>query len=166
MILYGDEMPHSPFELAYEEIQSFSNSSTSEDNRMNSIIDEDSHLSRLELISMLDPFNTDFLTDEGIMEVMALKKIPWNDTHHHSAFLSSFEKIENNFSFMFSSEILSDPQCPKSTLSSNSKQNLGNISATIPIDISLKPEITENIHIGSSFSIEEIKTYKALFQES
>ena len=36
---------------------------------------------------------------------------------------------------------------------------------TIPIEISIKPRITENIHIGASFSIEEIDLYKALFQE-
>ena len=56
-------------------ILSFSNSSTSEDNRMNMIIDEYSHLSRLEPIFMPNPFNTNFLIDEGIMEVMTLDKI-------------------------------------------------------------------------------------------
>lgn len=35
----------------------------------------------------------------------------------------------------------------------------------IPIDISVKPGITENIHIGASCSITEINMYKALFQE-
>ena len=35
----------------------------------------------------------------------------------------------------------------------------------IPIDISVKPKIIENIHIGASCSLEEISTYKALFQE-
>lgn len=40
MILYGDEMPRSPFELAYEAIQSFSNPSTSNVDQMNMIIDE------------------------------------------------------------------------------------------------------------------------------
>ena len=35
--------------------------------------------------------------------------------------------------------------------------------ATILIDISVKPGITENIHIGASCSLEEIQTYKVLF---
>jgi len=35
----------------------------------------------------------------------------------------------------------------------------------IPLDISLKPGIVQNLHIGASFSPFEIETYKALFQE-
>jgi len=66
---------------------------------------------------------------------------------------------------MFSSKIITDPQCPIAILSSNSDRNLGNISTTIPIDISVKLGITENIHIGYSYSLEEIQTYKSLFQE-
>jgi len=47
----------------------------------------------------------------------------------------------------------------------DSELNLGNISKTIPLDISVKPGIIENIHIGASCTDDEIKTYKALFQE-
>jgi hypothetical protein len=43
--------------------------------------------------------------------------------------------------------------------------NLGNISPTIPLDISIKPRIVENVHIGASCSADEIQIYKALFQE-
>ena len=53
------------------------------------------------------------------MEVMTLDEIPWHDTHHRSNFLPSFDKIDNNCSSMFSSETLSDPQNPISTLSSS-----------------------------------------------
>jgi len=99
------------------------------------------------------------------MEVMTLDEMPWDDTHHRSTFLPSFYKIENNLSSMFSSETLNDPQSPISILSFDFEQNLGNISTTIPVDISMKPGITENIHIGASCSLEEIQTYKTLFQE-
>jgi len=47
----------------------------------------------------------------------------------------------------------------------DSELNLENVSQTIPIDISVKPRIVENIHIGASCTRDEIKTYKALFQE-
>ena len=47
----------------------------------------------------------------------------------------------------------------------DSELNLGNISRTIPIDISVKLGIVENIHIGGSCTKDEIQTYKALFQE-
>jgi hypothetical protein len=42
---------------------------------------------------------------------------------------------------------------------------LGNISPTIPLDISIKLGVVENVHIGASCSSDEIQTYKALFQE-
>lgn len=54
---------------------------------------------------------------------------------------------------------------PMSILHSYSETNLGNISATIPIDISINRGISENIHIGASCSIDEINMYKTLFQE-
>ena len=38
-------------------------------------------------------------------------------------------------------------------------------SKTIPLDISVNPGIIENVHIGASCTEDEIKTYKALFQE-
>lgn len=47
----------------------------------------------------------------------------------------------------------------------DSELNLGNISWTFPIDISVKLGIVENIHIGASCTEDEIQTYKALFQE-
>lgn len=36
---------------------------------------------------------------------------------------------------------------------------------TVPIDISVKLGIVENIHIGASCTPDEIQAYKALFQE-
>ena len=47
----------------------------------------------------------------------------------------------------------------------DSELNLGNISRTIPIDISVKLGIVENIHIAASCTDDEIQLYKALFQE-
>jgi hypothetical protein len=43
--------------------------------------------------------------------------------------------------------------------------NLINISPTIHIDISIKPGIIENVHIGASCSPDEIVTYMSLFKE-
>jgi hypothetical protein len=43
--------------------------------------------------------------------------------------------------------------------------NLSNISPTIPLDISIKPGVVENVHIGASCSTDEVVTYKSLFQE-
>ena len=43
--------------------------------------------------------------------------------------------------------------------------NMANIFATIPINISIKPDVVENIYIGASCSPEEIAIYTALFKE-
>ena len=43
--------------------------------------------------------------------------------------------------------------------------NIENISATIPINISVNLDVVENIHIGANCSPEEIAIYTALFKE-
>ena len=43
--------------------------------------------------------------------------------------------------------------------------NMVNISATIPINISMNPDVMENIYIGANCSPEEIAIYTALFKE-
>ena len=43
--------------------------------------------------------------------------------------------------------------------------NMANISATIPINISVNLDVVENIHIGANCSPEEIAIYTALFKE-
>ena len=43
--------------------------------------------------------------------------------------------------------------------------NMANISAIIPINISVNPDVMENIYIGAKCSPEEIAIYIALFKE-
>ena len=43
--------------------------------------------------------------------------------------------------------------------------NMENISATIPINISINPNVVENVHIGTNCSVVEIAIYTALFKE-
>jgi hypothetical protein len=43
--------------------------------------------------------------------------------------------------------------------------NLSNISPTIPLNISIKPGVVKNVHIGASCSHDKVVTYKSLFQE-
>ena len=45
------------------------------------------------------------------------------------------------------------------------KRNMENIFATIPINISVNPDVVENIHINANCSHEEIVIYTALFKE-
>ena len=43
--------------------------------------------------------------------------------------------------------------------------NMENISITIPINISVNPNVMENVHIDTNCSLEEIVIYTALFKE-
>ena len=43
--------------------------------------------------------------------------------------------------------------------------NMENISATIPINISVNPNVVENVHIDANCSPKEIAIYKSLFKE-
>ena len=97
---------------------------------------------------------------------MSSDEVPWDDIHHRSSFLPELYKLENDFSSIFTINYVKEPQKPTLIIHSDFETNLGNISTTVPIDISVKPGIIENVHIGASYSIEEINTYKALFQES
>ena len=92
-----------------------------------------------------------------------MDELPRDDLHHRSSFLHDLDKFENDFSFIFTIDYVEEPQNTISITNMDSEINLGNISTTIPIDISIKPGIFENIHIGASCTIDEINTYKALF---
>eukprot|EP00253_Pinus_taeda_P024659 PITA_24659 len=102
-------------------------------------------------------------TDEKIREILFVDDLPWEDLHHQSSFLPELDHFENDFSSIFTADYVKEPQNPLKH--SDSELNLGNISRTIPIDISVKPRVIENIHIGASCMDKEIQTYKALFQE-
>ena len=43
--------------------------------------------------------------------------------------------------------------------------NMENISATIPINISVNPNVVENVHIGANCFPKEIAIYTSLFKE-
>eukprot|EP00253_Pinus_taeda_P028434 PITA_28434 len=126
----GDDMPLSPFEVAYQSQQ---------------------------------PFSETVHTDEQIRELLSVDALPWEDLHHRSSFLPEIDHFENDFSSIFTAEYVQEPQNPLKH--PDFEQNLANISRTVPIDISVKPGIVENIHIGASCKDTEFNTYKALFQE-
>ena len=99
------------------------------------------------------------------MEVMSLDMIPWEDYHHRSYFLPPCHMVENHFASMVSSDIVLNPQYLILTRSVDSEGNLCNITKTMPVDISVKPGIYENIHIGQKSSPEEVRSFIDLFKE-
>jgi hypothetical protein len=142
---YSDEMTLSPFESAYQAIQSTTPYTTS--------------LGELSP----DPFCVIFPTDEMIMSVM--EDTPWDNGHHHSFLFLEQHTIEKYQWISTPSIVFIISTIPKSTHDVFSEGNLSNISPTIPLDISIKPGIVENVHIGASCSPDKIITYTSLFKE-
>ena len=96
---------------------------------------------------------------------MSLDKMPWKDYHYRSSFLPPCHMVEDHFTSMVSSDIITNPQSPILTHSVDSEGNLCNITKNMPMDISAKPGISENIFIGQNSSPEEVQSYTALFKE-
>jgi hypothetical protein len=153
---YGDTMPLSPIELAYSMIQSIGES-------------YDSH-SRLLLDEEIDRFSSpywdthtstshEFLnivlpSKDSIMEFMNLQDKPWEDSHHRSSLFPFGENKETQMQTLTSTDIQYPSLLPSTSYPILFEGNLGNISKTISIDISVKPGVMENIHIGAHCSPE------------
>jgi hypothetical protein len=146
-IHYGNQMPLSPVESAYQDIQSA-------DPFTPSLGD-----------SSPDPFHVTFPTDEMIMSVMSMEDTLWDDGHHRSILFLEQHTLESYQRISTPSTVVVIASVPDSTHDVLYEGNLSNISPTIPLDISIKPGVIENVHIGSSCSTEEVVTYKSLFQE-
>jgi hypothetical protein len=142
---YGHAMPLSQVEYAYQAIQSATPSTPS--------LDELSP----------DPFHVICPTDEMIMFVM--EDTPWDNGHHRSIHFLEQHTLENYQRISTPSTVVVISTVPESTHDVFSEGNLRNILPTIPIDISIKPGIVENVHIGASCSPDEIVTYMSLFKE-
>jgi hypothetical protein len=142
---FGNVMSLSPVELAYHAIQLATPSYSS--------LDELSP----------DPFHVIFPIDEMIMSVM--EDTPWDDGHHCSILFLEQHTLENYQRISTSSIVVVISMVPATSHDVFAEENLSNISPTIPIDISVKPGIVENVHIGASCSPDEIVTYTSLFKE-
>jgi hypothetical protein len=110
-----------------------------------------------------DPFHVIFPTEEMIMSVM--EDTPWDDGYHHSILFLEQHTLENYQRILTPSTVFVISTIPRSSHDVFAEGNLSNISPMIPIDISVKPGIVENVHIGASCSLDEIVTYTSLFKE-
>jgi hypothetical protein len=144
-IRFGNEMSLSPVESNYQAIQLATPSTPS--------LDELSP----------DPFRVIFPTDKMIMSIM--EETPWDDGHHRSILFLEQHTLENYQRISTLLMIVIILTVPESIHDVFFEGNLSNISATIHIDISIKPGIVENVHIGASCSPNEIVTYTSLFKE-
>jgi hypothetical protein len=144
-LCYGDTMSLSPVKSSYQAIQSTTPSTPS--------LDELSP----------DPFHVIFPTDEMIMSIM--EDTPWDDGHHCSILFLEQHTLESYQWISTPSTVVVISTVSESAHDVFSEGNLSNISPTIPLNISIKPGIVENFHIGASCSSDEIVTYTSLFKE-
>jgi hypothetical protein len=142
---YGDEISLILVESAYQAIQSATPSTPS--------------------LGELSPdlFYVIFPTDEMIMSV--LEDNPWDAGHHHSILFLEQHTLENYQWILTPSTVVIISTVPESAHDVFSEGNLSNISPTIRLDISVKPGIIENVHIGASCSSDEIINYTSLFKD-
>jgi hypothetical protein len=99
------------------------------------------------------------------MEMLSIDDLPWDDNHHRSSFLPPLEEINQDIHSVFPLDVTDAPQYPILTQDTLSEGNMGNISTTIVIDISIKEGVMENINLGSNCTPEEVVSYTALFKE-
>jgi hypothetical protein len=144
---YYDQMPLIPIESTYQSIQSTTLSPPS-------LCDTSPY-----------PFYAIFLMDEMIMSVMSMEDTPWDDGNHCSILFLERDTIEIYQLISTPLTIVVISSVPDSTHDVLYEGKLSNISPTIPLDISIKTRVVENVHIDTSCSTDEVLTYKALFQE-
>lgn len=157
-------MPLSPIEKMYQSILLTSAATSDSNDHLVSSIHTYSQSPWFGSWDYDDPLNERFLTDEGILEVMYLEETPWNDGHHRSSFLSSLCEIATGLENRVSPESTGPHQNPISVHEFLFEGRMGNISTTILIDIYVRLGIVENIHVGASCSLDEIKFYTTLFK--
>jgi hypothetical protein len=146
-LLYGEQIPLSLVESAYQAIQSSTLSTPSLCN------------------SSPDLFHVIFPTEEMIMSVMSMEDTPWDDGHHRSILFLEQHTIESYQQILTLSNVVVICSVPESSHDVLYEGNLSNISPTVPLDISIKPGVIENVHIEASCFVDEVVTYKAIFQE-
>jgi hypothetical protein len=98
-----------------------------------------------------------------IMSIM--EDTPWDDGHHRSILFMEQQTLKNYQRILTASTVVVISTVPATTHDVFAEGNLSNILPMIPIDISIKPRIIKNVHIGASCSSDEIVTYTSLFKD-
>ena len=89
---------------------------------------------------------------------------PWEELHHRSYFLPKLDRMECDDFRVILSKNIGRPVVPFSSPGQMVDGNMTNLSPTIPINISHDPGKVENVYIGASCSLDEIKEYIDLFK--
>lgn len=160
----GDQMPLSLYERFYESIQTLLDSP----GQCSHHVASDAYPSPYwlhEKYRFKDYLSLNLPSDKSVMEAMSVDDLAWKYGHHQSSFFPDIQNMEDCLPSMVPTDVTSSSQTPILTHHVLSEGNMGKIKATRPIDISVKPGIVKNIHIGQNYSPEEVTTYIALFKE-
>jgi len=101
---FGDAMPLSPYELAYEAMQSFTDPRSTKIDQMNVVCEESLFTSTSERIAFPEIVSS----DEQLREILSVDDLPWEDLHHRSSFLPEDDEFENDFSSIFMAEYVNE----------------------------------------------------------
>jgi hypothetical protein len=159
----GDTMPLSPAESSYATIQSASPSSDDQHLLAPNSYSMPSWLNYLS--SAFNYISQIFPSDKSIMEMISIDDVPWDDNQDRSSFLPPLEEIQEDIHSIFTLDVVNFSQSPILTQDTISKGNMGNISSTFVIDISIKEGVMENINLGTNCSPKEVVSYTVLFKE-
>jgi len=161
---WGDEIPLSPAELNYVEVVAASAPSL-EPAPLSKVPDSYAPSPWLGDEAYSDPLKEIFPSDEAIIETMSLEEPRWQDHHHRSSFLPIHLDMLTCLKRFAPCLPFQPLQTPIQIYQVSSEGNMGNITQTQHIDISVKPGIVEHIHIGVTCTPEEIRLYTNLFRE-
>jgi hypothetical protein len=126
---YKDKMPLSLVKSAFQDIKSTTFSPPS-------LCD-----------SSPNPFHVIFPTDEMIMSFMSMEDTPWDDGHHRSILFLEHDTMESYQRILIPSTVVVISSVPESTHDFLYEGYLRNISPTVPLEISIKLIVMENLHI-------------------
>ena len=152
---YGEQIHLSLAELAYQSIQSTFESSVT-------LVTANGTTSPRLTTPSFNLLNQVLPSDEAIREIMCLEEKPWEESHHRVSIYDSDMMPLQILSFD-APEIMSSPYMTIQTL--DSEEDMGNISKTLLINISVKIGIVENIQVGVDCTLEEIASFTCLFKE-
>ena len=152
---YREQMLLSPSQLAYQAIQSASES-------LVTLVTANGTIVPPITAPSFDPLNQVLPMDKAIREIMSLEERTWEDSHHH-VLIFDLDMMPLQILSSDALEIISSPYMTIQTL--DSKGNMGNISKTLLIDISTTTGIIENIQVGADCNPEETASFTYLFKD-
>ena len=109
-----------------------------------------------------------FHNDEEILEALTTPEYPWDDMHHR-LFFHPEELVSQSDQFSMETKDFIHGKVhwfknPILAPDAFEEGNMANISPIVKINISTNPEVVEEIMLGASCSLEEVASYKALYQ--